>query len=83
MEHILSTGELPIAREAAQIQRPRVSRERGRQIMQKTLDSIHEQIEAEYPQLAEQGINGWEDFKEAFAGQGRGGSHAATGDGRG
>jgi hypothetical protein len=66
IERILETGELPMAREAARIQRPRVSRERGRQIMEKTIDSIRSQIEADYPQLAEHGINGWEDFKEAF-----------------
>jgi hypothetical protein len=66
MKHILSTGELPIAREAAQRQRPRVSRERGRQIMEATVNSIRRQIEADYPQLAEDGLNGWETFKKAF-----------------
>ncbi len=71
IDRILTTGELPVAREAARIQRPPVSRERGRQIMEATLDSIRRQIEAEYPQLAEQGINGWEEFKEAFAGRNR------------
>ena len=83
IERILTTGEFPIAHEAAEVQEPRVSRERGRQIMQKTLDSIREQIEAEYPQLAGQGINGWNEFKAAFAGQGRGGRQACAGDGRG
>ena len=66
IDRILTTGEWPMAREAAQIQRPRVSRERGRQIMEATVDSIRRQIEAEYPQLAEQGVNGWEEFKAAF-----------------
>lgn len=66
IDRILDTGELPMAREAARIQRPRVSRERGRQIMEKTIESIRRQIEADYPQLAEQGINGWQAFKEAF-----------------
>ncbi len=66
MERILTTGELPMAREAAAIQRPRVSRERGRQIMEATMDSIRRQIEADYPQLAEQGINGWEEFVRRF-----------------
>jgi hypothetical protein len=79
IDRILTTGELPLAREAAQIQRPRVSRERGRQIMEATLDSIRRQIEAEYPQLAEQGINGWEEFKEAFAGRSRADSSAGPG----
>jgi len=64
---ILTTGELPMAREAALIQRPRVSRERGRQIMEATLDSIRQQIEADYPQPAIQGVNGWEQLKEAPA----------------
>ncbi|HEY7328637.1 MAG TPA: hypothetical protein VH592_13415 [Gemmataceae bacterium] len=66
IERILETGELPMAREAAGIQRPRVSRERGRQIMEKTINTIRARIEAHYPQLAEQGINGWDEFKEAF-----------------
>ena len=34
--------------------------------MEATVDSIRRRIEAEYPQLAEQGINGWEEFKAAF-----------------
>jgi hypothetical protein len=66
VKRILTTGELPIAREAARIQRPRVSRERGRQIMEATVNSIRCQIEADYPQLAEGGINGWEEFKRVF-----------------
>jgi hypothetical protein len=66
VKRILTTGDLPIPREAAQRQRPRVSRERGRQIMQATVNSIRRQIEADYPQLAEGGINGWEEFKKAF-----------------
>jgi hypothetical protein len=69
IDRIRATGELPLAREAAQIQRPRVSRER--QIMEATVDNICRQIETDYPQLAEEGINGWEEFKEAFAEQGR------------
>ncbi len=67
IDRILTTGELPMAREAAQIQKPRVSRERGRQIMEATVESIRKQIESDYPQLAAQGINGWEQFKGAFA----------------
>ena len=82
IDRILTTGELPMAREAAEIHRPRVSRERGRQIMEATLDSIRRKIEEEYPQLAEQGINGWEEFKEAFAGRSRSGWSAGTGDGK-
>ena len=68
IDRILTTGEWPMAHEVAQIQRPLVSRERGRQIMAATVDSIRRQIEAEYPQLAEQGVNGWEEFKAAFPG---------------
>ncbi|HTU91241.1 MAG TPA: hypothetical protein VMF69_14270, partial [Gemmataceae bacterium] len=45
---------------------PTVSRERGRQIMEAAINSIRQQIEAACPQLARQGINGWDDFKEAF-----------------
>ena len=56
-----------MAREAADCQRPRVSRERGPQILEATVDSIRQQIEADYPQLAAQGINGWESFKAAFS----------------
>ena len=66
IDRILNSGELPMAREAAQIQKPRVSRERGRQIMEATVDSIRRQIEEDYPQLAAQGINGWEEFRRAF-----------------
>lgn len=81
IDHILDTGELPMAREAARIQRPRVSRERGRQIMEKTIESIRQQIEASYPQLAEQGINGWEEFKEVFT-RTRPAAQIAAGNGR-
>lgn len=66
IDRILATGELPLAREAAEIQRPRVSRERGRQIMEATVDSIRRQIETDYPQLAEQGVNDWEEFHKIF-----------------
>ncbi|HTU19163.1 MAG TPA: hypothetical protein VMG10_13970 [Gemmataceae bacterium] len=82
IERILTTGELPMAREAAEIQRPRVSRERGRQIMEATVDSIREQIEAEYPQLAQQGINGWEQFKEVLTSHCEDGRRARTWSGR-
>jgi hypothetical protein len=66
IDRILNTGELPMAREAAKLQWTPVSRERGRQIMEKTIDSIRRKIEEEYPQLAEQGVNGWEEFRKAF-----------------
>lgn len=82
IDRILTAGELPLAREAAEIQRPRVSRERGRQILEATVDSIRHQIEADYPQLAEQGVKGWEEFKKAFARTNQAGSHASTSSGR-
>lgn len=82
IDRIIDTGELPMAREAARIQRPRVSRERGRQIMEKTIDSIRRQIEEDYPQLAEQGINGWEQFKSAFMRTNDADRHARTSNGR-
>ena len=66
IERILNTGELPMIREAAQMQRPRVSTERGRQVMKATVNNIRRLIEAAYPQLAEQGINGWDEFRLAF-----------------
>jgi len=66
IDRILATGELPLPREAAAFQRPAVSRERGRQLLEQTVDSIRRQIEADYPQLAAQGLNGWEQFKQAF-----------------
>ncbi len=65
-DRILATGELPMTREVAQRQQPPVSGERGRQIMEETVDSIRRQIEADYPQLAAEGINGWVEFKKAF-----------------
>ena len=80
IDRILTAGEVPMGREAAQIQQPPVSRERGRQIMEATVDSIRRQIEADYPQLAEQGVNGWEQFKKAFAGQSRADPRARTSD---
>ena len=82
IDRILTTGELPMAREAAQMQRPPVSRERGRQIMEATVDSIRRQIEADYPQLAEQGVNGWEEFKKAFMGVNQAAYNARTDNGR-
>ncbi len=82
IDRILATGELPLAREAAQMQRPRVSRERGRQIMEATMDSIRRQIEADYPQLAKQGVNGWEAFKQAFTRTNQAESHARTSSGQ-
>ena len=66
LQRIRATGELPFAWEVAQKQRPPVSRERGRQIMEATLNNIRSQIEADYPQLADDGINGWEQFRRAF-----------------
>lgn len=79
---ILATGELPLAREVAHIQRPRVSRERGLQILEATVNNIRRQIEADYPQLAEQGINGWEQFKKALTRAGQTASPAGIGNGR-
>ncbi len=64
------------------MQRPPVSNERGRQIMEATVDSIRRQIEADYPQLAEQGVNGWEEFKKAFRRASRTDSSAHTDSGR-
>ena len=34
--------------------------------MKATVNNIRRLIEAAYPQLAEQGINGWEEFRLAF-----------------
>jgi hypothetical protein len=79
---ILTTGELPLAREAAQMQQPRVSGERGRQIMKATVDSIRRQIEADYPQLAQEGVNGWEEFKRAFTQASQTTRHTRSGNGR-
>jgi hypothetical protein len=64
--YILATGEMPIAREIAAAQQPQVSRERGRVIFMDTMNNIRSLIEERYPQLAEQGVNGWEDFRKAF-----------------
>jgi hypothetical protein len=64
--HILSTGEMPTAREIAAAQHPQVSRERGRVIFTETINGIRHLIEERYPQLAEQGVNGWEEFRKAF-----------------
>ncbi len=65
IQRILETGERPIGAEVAQAQN--VSRQRAAQIIPETLNSIREQIEIDYPQLAEDGINGWEEFKRVFA----------------
>lgn len=78
IDRILATGELPLTREVAEMQRPRVSSERGRQIMEKTINSIRRQIEADYPQLAEQGVNGWDAFKQAFTRTHQAGTYART-----
>jgi len=64
--HILATGEMPTAREIAAAQQPPVSRERGRVIFMETVNGIRRLIEERYPQLAEQGVNGWEEFRQAF-----------------
>ena len=61
-----------MARAATQMQRPRVSRERGRQILKATVDSIRWRIEADYLQLA---VNGWEEVKSAFNRASQAGSH--------
>jgi len=82
IERILDTGELPMAHEAARIQRPRVSRERGRQVMEKTINSIRRHIEERYPQLAEDGLNGWAEFKEAFTRTRRAAPNSGTNNGR-
>lgn len=82
IDYILTTGELPMAREVAQMQGSHVSRERGRQIMAKTIDSICRQIEEHYPQLAAQGINSLEAFKRAFAPTNPVAQDVGTGNGR-
>jgi hypothetical protein len=64
--HILATGEMPSAREIAAAQQPQVSRERGRVIFMETVNGIRRLIEEHYPQLAEQGVNGWEEFRKVF-----------------
>jgi hypothetical protein len=64
--HILATGEMPTAREIAAAQQPQVSRERGRVLFMETVNGIRRLIEERYPQLAEQGVNGWEEFRRAF-----------------
>jgi hypothetical protein len=79
IDRILATGELPLAREIAQIQSPPVSRERGRQILEETVNGILRQIEADYPQLASHGVNGWEGFKQAFTRTNPAGSRTISG----
>ena len=64
--HILATGEMPTAREIAAAQQPQVSRERGRVLFMETINGIRRLIEERYPQLAGQGVNGWDEFRQAF-----------------
>ena len=62
IEQILDTGMKPRNRDIAAAQKPPVSREEGRKRFQETIDSIGRQIEKDYPHLAQEGINGWEEF---------------------
>lgn len=66
IEHILATGERPSVEEVAQAQQPPVSKQRASQILAETVNSIRYRIEAEYPQLAGQGVNGWAEFKKVL-----------------
>lgn len=82
VERILATGERPTMEEVAKAQHPPVTKQRGAQILTETVDSIRRQIEADYPQLARQGINGWARFKKAFAEFGHAASRGGAGNGR-
>jgi hypothetical protein len=82
VERILATGERPTMEEVAQAQHPPVSKQRGAQILTETVDSIRRRIEADYPQLAKQGINGWTEFKRAFSEFGHTTSRDDAGNGR-
>jgi hypothetical protein len=64
VEHILATGERPTTLEMARVQG--VTHQRASQIMEETINSLRRQIAADYPQLAEDGVGGWEEFKKVF-----------------
>ncbi len=83
VEHILATGERPTLQEIARVQRPRVTHQRAAQIIEETVNSLGRQIEADYPQLAEDGVGGWREFKKVFTRPGPAGRGAGTGKGRG
>jgi hypothetical protein len=79
INHILEHGEKPTVEAIAQAHVPPVSKERGAQLARDTLDRLRDVIQEHFPQLAEDGVNGWEGYKEAFqpyrgkAGGGHGG----------
>ena len=86
IDRILATGERPSLEEVAQaqseVQGNPVTPTRALQILKETVESIRRRIVADYPQLAQAGVGGWEEFKEVFPRAGYNTDHSQPGNGR-
>jgi hypothetical protein len=69
---ILETGKRPtfveIARDAYETP---VSKQRAAQVMIETMNNLERAIQEKYPQLAEEGVNGWKEFRKVIKPPGR------------
>jgi hypothetical protein len=66
VEYIERTGERPTAREVGESRTPPVTKQMGEILMKQTIDRLKEQVEATHPQLARDGVGGWDEFKKVF-----------------
>jgi hypothetical protein len=66
LEYVQATGERPTGREVGQSRNPPVSKQAGETLMKQTMERLKEKIEQRHPQLAQQGVGGWEQFSAVF-----------------
>ena len=64
--HILETGERPTLEQIGHAHVPPLTRERAKQLTVDTLAKIKRQVEIIAPQLAKDGVNGWDEFQQAI-----------------
>jgi hypothetical protein len=63
---IVEHGQLPTGREIGEARVPPVSKQMGDILRKETVAMLKEELERRNPQLAREGIGGWDELKEAF-----------------
>ncbi len=63
---IQETGRLPTCDEIGKLKTPAVSRQRARDLMEDTIDRLHDILEEHYPQVSADGVNSYKEFSAAF-----------------
>jgi hypothetical protein len=66
IDYILAHGEKPTGREIAEARVPPVTRQMGEVLGKETVAMLKEELERRNPQLAEEGIGGWDELKAVF-----------------